>query len=176
MAKRQFTLSETEKAAVVQAEQATRDVRELKRLQAVRLYGTGEAVQTIQKLVGCGPVSPSQWAMDYQRGGLAGLRSKWQGGNANKLSAAQRADLVKKLEQYSPEQVIAPDRRQERGPFWTLNDLSIVLEQWYGVCYRSQTSLRGLLKGCGLSYQKVERVYRSQPSAARLAEGELEKK
>jgi transposase len=108
--------------------------------------------------------------MQYQRDGLGALRSKWQGGNANKLSAAQRADLVKKLEQYSPEQVIAPDRRQARGPFWTVSDLSLVLEQWYGVCYRSPASLRRLLKGCGLSYQKVERVYGSQPDAARLVE------
>jgi len=145
MAKRQIRLSETEITAFGQAEQATRDVHELKRLQAVRLYGMGEAVQTIQKLVGRGPVSPCQWAMEYQRGGMAALRSKWQGGNGNKLSGAQRADLVKKLEQDSPEQLIAPDKRPERGPFWTLSDLSMVLEQWYGVRYRSQTSLRGLL-------------------------------
>jgi transposase len=177
MAKRQFELTEDEIAAFEQAEKQTRDVRELKRLQAVRLYGTGERVATIQELVGCGPVSPAQWAIDYRRDGLAGLKSHWVGGNANKLTAEQRQDLFEKLEQYTPEQVIAPDVRVERGIFWTVSDLHIVVEQWYGVKYRSPTSYRALLSASGLSYQKVEKIYRSQPGAVQVAdfEAELEK-
>jgi hypothetical protein len=58
MAKRKLELTEREIAAFQRAEQETRDERELKRLQAVRLYGTGEAVKTIQKVAGCGPISP----------------------------------------------------------------------------------------------------------------------
>ena len=178
MAKRKFELTETEIAAFRQAEQQTRDVRELKRLQAVRLYGSGEGVATIQRLTGCGPVSPCQWAMDYGRGGLAALRTQWRGGNANKLTAEQRRDLVAKLEQYTPEQVIAPEVRIERGVFWTVSDVQMVVAQWYGVTYQSETSYRSLLHTSGLSYQKVEKVYRSQPGAVRLAdfEAELEKK
>lgn len=178
MAKRKLKLTEQEVAGFQRAEQETRDVRELKRLQAVRLYGTGEAVETIQKVVGCGPISPAQWAMDYRRGGLAALQSRWQGGNANKLTQQQRADLYAKLEQYSPEQVIAPDMRVESGAFWTVSDLEIVVEQWYGVTYRSETSYRRLLHTSGLSYQKAEKVYRSQPSALQVADFEaaLEKK
>jgi len=167
MAKRQIHLTEEEIVAFRQAEAQTHDVRELKRLQAVRLYGMGEDVSVIQKLVGCGPVSPAQWAIEYRRGGLKGLQSRWQGGNANKLRADQRQDLVEKLEQYSPEQVIAPDVRVERGTFWTVSDLQIVVEQWYGVTYRT------LLQSGGLSYQKVEKVYRSQPGAVQLADFEM---
>lgn len=168
---------EEEITAFRQAEGQTRDVRELKRLQVVRLYGTGESVDTIQKLVGCGPASPRQWAIEYQRGGLTALKSHWAVGNAKKLSDEQRQDLFEKLEQYSPEQVIAPDVRVERGIFWTVSDLQIVIEQWYGVTYRSLTSYRSLLHASGLSYQKVETVYRSQPGEVQLAdfEAELEK-
>jgi len=178
MAKRKLKLTEREIGAFQRAEQQTRDVRELKRLQAVRLYGTGEAVKTIQKVVGCGPISPCQWAMDYRRGGLAALRTKWQGGNANKLTQQQREDLFQKLEQYTPEQVIAPNVRMDRGAFWTVSDLEIVVKQWYGVTYRSATSYRSLLHASGLSYQKAEKVYRSQPGALQVAdfEAELEKK
>lgn len=177
MAKRKFQLTEDEITAFRQAEEQTRDVRELKRLQAVRLYGVGESVEMIQKLVGCGPVSPCQWAIAYRRGGLKALQSQWQGGNANKLTDEQRQDLFKKLEQYSPEHVIAPDVRRERGAFWAVSDLQIMVEQWYGVTYRSQTSYRNLLHTSGLSYQKVEKVYRSQPGAVQLAdfEADLEK-
>jgi transposase len=174
MAKRQIHLTEEEIAAFRRAEAQTRDVRELKRLQAVRLYGMGEAVATIQKLVGCGPVSPAQWAIDYRRGGLAALQSRWSVGNARKLSEEDRRDLFEKLEQYSPEQVIAPDVRVDRGAFWTVSDLEMVLEQWYGVTYRSPTSYRNLLHASGLSYQKVAKVYRSQLGAVPLAEFEAE--
>ncbi|NJL54883.1 transposase [bacterium] len=172
MAKRQFQLSEAEIVAFRQAEAQTRDVRELKRLQAVRLYGSGESVDTIQKLVGCGPASPRQWVIKYRRGGLTALKSHWAVGNAKKLSDEQHQDLFEKLEQYSPEQVIAPDVRVQRGIFWTVSDLQIVIEQWYGVTYRSLTSYRSLLHASGLSYQKVETVYRSQPGAVQLADFE----
>ena len=178
MAKRQFELTADEIAAFRQAEQETRDTRELKRLQAVRLYGTGEAVPTIQKLVGCGPVSPRQWAIRYKQGGLEAQRIRWASGNANKLSTEQRAELATKLKQYTPDQLLARDVRVERGTFWTVSDLQIVVEQWYGVIYRSKRSYRSLLHACGLSYQKAEKVYRSQPNATGVAEfeAELEKK
>ena len=83
-----------------------RDMRELKRLQAVRLYGMGEAVPTIQQLVGCGPLSPRQWAIRYKQGGLDALQVHWASGNANKLTDEQRAELTEKLKQYTPDQVL----------------------------------------------------------------------
>jgi transposase len=178
MAKRQFELTENEMATLRQAEQRTRDVHELRRLQAVRLYGSGVSTRQIAAVVGCGTGSPRQWAMVYRQGGMAGLRSHWQGGNANKLTQQQRADLAARLEQYRPDQVIAAEVRIERGTFWSVSDLRIVVEQWYGVSYRSAASYRTLLRQSRLSYQKVERVYRSQPSAVQMAEFEqqLEKK
>jgi transposase len=177
MAKRQFQLTEEEIAAFRQTEAHTHDVRELKRLQALHLYGTGERVDAIQKLVGCGPASPRQWAIEYRRGGLEALKSRWAVGNAKKLSDEHRQDLFEKREQYSPEQVTAPAVRVEGGIFWTVSDLAIVVAQWYGVTYRSPTSYRNLLHASGLSYQKVEKVYRSQPGAVQLAdfEADLEK-
>ena len=174
MAKRQFQLTEDEIMALRQAEAQTLDVRELKRLQTVRLYGMGEPVAIIQKLVGCGPDSPRQWARRYRQGGLEALRIVWSSGNANKLTDEQRQDLFEKLAQYTPEQVIAPDVRVERGAFWTVSDLQIVVKRWYGVTYNSVRSYHNLLHTCGLSYQKIEKVYRSQPSAVQLAEFEAD--
>jgi transposase len=109
---------------------------------------------------------------------LAALHTTWASGNANKLTPEQRHELGAKLAHYTPEQVIAPDLREERGAFWTVSDVQIVVMQWYGVMYRSPTSYRRLLDACGLSYQKVEKVYRSQPGAVQLAdfEADLEKK
>lgn len=48
----------------------------------------------------------------------------------------------------------------------------MVVKQGYGVTYRRETSYRSLLHASGLSYPKVESVYRSQPGALQLADFE----
>src|SRR5258707_10817671 len=104
MAKRQFQLSEDDKSMFRKAEQETRDAYELKRLQAVRLYGSGVERATIEELVGCDERSIRKWAQRYGQSGVVGLKSDWQGENALKLSRQQRAALKKRLHEYHPEQ------------------------------------------------------------------------
>jgi transposase len=178
MAKRQFELSDEKKAEFEEAERQTRDTYELKRLQAVRLYGSGIATAVIEELVGCSGRRIREWTQKYQAGGLAGLRSHWQGENALKLSREARAELKQRVQSYSPDQVIAPALRVSRGQFWTVSDLQIVVKNWYQVEYRTEGSYRSLLHECGLSYQRTAQVYRSQPDAQTVAdfEAELEKK
>ncbi len=178
MRPREFQLRTEEISAFREAEAKTRNVYELKRLQAVRLYGMGEPVDSIQRFVGCGAASPRQWSILYKRAGLAGLAIDWARGNANKLTDEQRHQLAQRLSEYKPHEIISPEIRVEQGEFWTVSDLQIVVEQWFGVTYQSETSYRNLLHLCGFSYQKAERVYRSRPSALQLAEFEadLEKK
>ena len=114
----------------------------------------------------------------YGQQGLEGLKSQWQGENALKLSREQRADLKQRVEQYRPDQVMSADVRISRGQFWTVSDLQIMVKTWYEVEYSSVDSYRTLLHECGLSYQRTEKVYRSQPDAQTVAdfEAELEKK
>jgi transposase len=178
MAKRQFQLTETEKQAFEQAEWQTRDACELRRLQAVRLYGSGTPMPDIQRLL---PVSDRRiraWTQKYRQAGLAGLKSQWQGENALKLSREQRVDLQQRLQHYRPDQVIAPEVRLSQGQFWSVSDLQIVVKSWYEVEYRTPGSYRTLLHECGWSYQRTEKVYRSRPAAHTVAdfEAELEKK
>lgn len=178
MAKRQFELTEQEIARFGQAEQQTRDVYELKRLQAVRLYGTGSPIQDIMTIVQCGESSVRQWVQRYKQAGLSGLQSQWQGGNANKLTPEQRADLKQRLHGSRPDQIIEPDIRVDQGQFWTVSDVRIVVERWYGVTYCSDDSYRHLLHASGFSYQRTEQVYRSRPNDVAVSdfEAQLEKK
>ena len=178
MAKRQFELTEEEQHAFKQAEWQTRDAYELRRLQAVRLYGSGVATTEIVRTLNCSDRRIREWSQKYQDKGLAGLKSCWQGENALKLSREQRADLKRRLEMYRPDQVIAEEMRISRGQFWTVSDLQIVIQQWYSMSYRSLDSYRRLLHECRLSYQQTESVYRSRPDALTVAdfEAELEKK
>jgi transposase len=178
MATRQFQLTDKERQALEQAEGHIRDAYELKRLQAVRLYGSGVATRDIRQLVGCSDRRIREWSQKYRQQGLDGLKSQWQGENALKLGREQRADLKQRVEQYHPDQVIAPDVRISRGQFWTVSDMRIVVKAWYDVEYRTLDSYRTLLHECGLSYQRTERVYRSKPDVQTVAdfEAELEKK
>jgi putative transposase len=178
MAKRQFHLTDEEKQAFKQAQQQTRDTYELRRLQAVRLYGSGVPTAEICQMVQCGDRRIREWTQKYQQAGLPGLKSGWQGENALKLSRPQRADLKQRLQRYRPNQVIAPDVRLSHGQFWTVSDLQIVVKSWYDVEYRTADSYRTLLHECGLSYQRTEKVYRSRPDGQTVAdfEADLEKK
>ncbi len=173
MAKRQFELSESEIQHFRQAEQQTRDVHELKRLQAVRLYGSGVRLSEILKVVTCGESSVRQWAQHYRQNGIEALRSHWQGANANKLTPEQRADLRERVQAYRP-----VDLHLSQGQFWTVSDLRVAVQQWYGVTYHSEDSYLQLLRRCGFSYQRAERVYRSRPNVQTVNDFEaaLEKK
>ena len=106
------------------------------------------------------------------------MRNGWEGKNANKLSDEKRADLQKRLHESSPDQVLAATQRVSDGPFWTVEDLRLAVQLWYGVTYRDNGSIRNLFRRCGFSYHKVEAVYKSRPSQAAVAdfEAELEKK
>jgi transposase len=178
MAKRQFHLTDEEIRAFEQAEWRTRDAYELRRLQAVRLYGSGVPTDDIKRLVQCSDRRMREWAHKYSQDGLERLKSQWQGDNALKLSREQRADLKQRVHHYQPDQVIAPEVRISHGPFWTVSDLQIVVKLWYAVEYRTGGSYRRLLHECDLSYQHTEQVYRSRPDAQTVAdfEAELEKK
>ena len=178
MAKRQFELTDEERQAFEEAEQQTRDTYELRRLQAVRLYGSGVATADICGMVQCSDRRIREWTQKYQQSGLDGLKSHWQGENALKLSREQRADLKRRLHAYRPDQVIAPDVRVSQGTFWTVSDVRIVVKTWYEVEYRTDDSYRTLLHESGLSYQRTEKVYRSRPDEQTVADfaSELEKK
>ena len=178
MAKRRFVLNDDAVAELQRAEGETRDVRELQRLQGVRLYGTGYGAGDIQTMVGCSWRALMEWSQTYRGQGVAGLRNHWPKDNALKLSRAQRADLKAKVHDYRPDQVLAPEVRISQGQFWTVSDLKIVVEQWYGVTYQGETSYRRLLHECRLSQQRTERQYRSRADEQTVAdfEARLEKK
>jgi transposase len=119
MAKRQFQVTEQEIERFRQAEQRTRDVHELKRLQAVRLYGTGMSIGQIMDIHNCGESGVREWVQKYQQRGLPALRSNWSAQNASKLTGEQQADLHTRLREYRPDQLLPAAVRVSAGQFWT---------------------------------------------------------
>jgi transposase len=178
MAKRTFRLNGQQSSELWQAYYDASQPQEQRRLQAVRLYGEGWTVAAIQQATGCSAPSLMRWVADYRRAGVAGLSWRVQGGNRARLSVEQRTAIQQKIQQYRPDQVLGSQERQHSHPFWTVEDLRVLVEKDYGVRWNSRTSYRTLLAEAGFSVQRVSSQYRSRPSLMQVAEAEalLEKK
>jgi transposase len=136
MVRRTFQLSESEIGTFRRRESDSREGAEVKRLQAVRWYGSGRAVADIQDVTGCSESSLRRWARRYRAEGLDGLSAHHAGSayNARKLSVEQGVDLQHRLQSYRPDQVMIPTHlRISQGQFWTVSDLRLMVEQWSGL-------------------------------------------
>ena len=161
MARRRFQLSESQRNELFTAYLECEDGETRARFQAVRLYGMHYAVKTIQEITGCSTRSLLEWVRAYQQGGLDALHDHRVGGNSAKLTPAQRAEVEMHLHQFTPKQILHQPYTQD-GQFWTMEDVADALAHWFGVRYDSRTSYYNLLRTCGFSYQRTEKVFKSQ--------------
>ena len=176
MAKRKFKLSEKEANELLSAYQQAKDGPTRTRYQAVRLYGLGYPTQEVLDITGCSRPSLMEWCRAYRRHRLAGLVDRRQGGNRAKLSSDQIDELRERLHGYTPKELFGAEAATATGEFWTVTDLQRALEAWYGVSYRSRVSYTQLLAGCGFSYQRPAKVFKSQrPSQVAEFEEMVEK-
>lgn len=173
MRTRDLKLTESEVAALKQAEQQTKRPSELRWMQAVRLFGSGMAVEQVVEVTGLSERTIQRQAAHFREEGIAGLRERRAGGNRALLKDEQRAELAEKLHQVRP-----VDLKVSERTYWMVSDLAVVVEQWYGVVYKALDGYYDLLRDSGFSLQRSTKVYRHQPSAAALADFEaaLEKK
>lgn len=135
-------------------------------------------MSVIEQVTGAARRTVADWVQAYQAHGIDGLKPGWKGGNSRKLSSQARVEIGQRLQQMTPEQALVQDEGAATGDFWTVEDVARVVEQWYGVRYRSRESYRMLLIGSGFSFQQPEGIYRSRPSEAVIAdfEADAEKK
>ncbi len=165
MPERKFKLNDQQVGALWRAYDACREGETRTRYQAVRLYGTAHALQTIREVTGCSESSLRAWVRTYRTDGLNGLADHRSGGNSAKLTPDQRQELEARLQQFTPHQLLGAHTHSATGQFWTVEDLQDVLRRWYGVEYQSRVSYYNLLHACGFSYQRTEKVFKSQRPA-----------
>jgi transposase len=175
--RRHFQLNEQEKQGLKTAFAECADGPMRTRLQAVRLYGSGYAVEDIREIAGCSRRSLLRWCQQYREEGSASLADQRQGGNRALLSEAQLEEVAGKLRQYRPVDVLGPAGvATASGEHWTVPDLKQALAQWHGVVYQSDSSYRELFGRCGFSYQRTAKVFRSRAAEKVAAfEEQLEK-
>jgi transposase len=117
------------------------------------------------------------WCRIYRTEGIAGLIDKRQGGNRDRFTEQQICELTTRLRTYTPADLFAETAATADGQFWTVEDLQRIVQQWYGVEYKSRTSYYNLFARCGFSYQRPAKVYKSRSEAQIAAfEEQLEKK
>ncbi|CAN5801172.1 hypothetical protein BH10CHL1_BH10CHL1_36820 [soil metagenome] len=146
------------------------------RYQAVRLYGQGHTLATIQSVCGCALPSLYEWNRKYHSQGVAGLVDQRQGGNRAALQPLALETLHGWLHAYKPNQILGSTEYQGNGECWSLADLVCLVAKRFGVRYKSQTSYRNLFTQCGFSYQRTTQQYQSCSSAKVMAfEEALEK-
>ncbi len=162
MAKRKFRLTEAERKELRQAYGECQDAATRTRYQAVRLYGEGYPEQELEQITGCSRTSLMEWCRAYQEDHLHGLVDKRVGGNRAKLSKLQIEELQQMLHQYTPKERLGPRASTADGQFWTVEDLALVVRERYGIEYQSRTSYSCLLRLCGFSYQKTEKIFKSR--------------
>jgi transposase len=176
MSERKFELNDRQVGELRRAHDEATDGDTQTRYQAVRLYGTAYLLQTILDVTGCSQSSLRAWVHAYHTAGLAGLADHRAGGNSAKLTPDQRREVEQRLQQYTPHQLLGAQAHSPSGQFWTVEDLQVVLRRWYGVQYQSRVSYYNLLHACGFTYQRTEKVFKSQRPAEMAAfEEQVEK-
>ena len=162
MAKRKFTLTEADRKELLQAYRTCKNVATRTRYQAVRLYSEGYPVNEIEQITGCSRTSLMEWCRAYREDHAQGLVDKRAGGNRAKLSRLQIEELQQTLYQYTPKERLGPKASTADGQFWSVEDVALIVREKHGVEYQSRTSYSCLLRLCGFSYQKTEKVFKSR--------------
>ena len=165
MPERKFKLMEPQVGALWRAYDECTDGDTRARYQAVRLYGTNYPLQTVLDVTGCSISSLRAWVRLFRTAGLDGLADHRCGGNAAKLTPDQRREVEVRLQQFTPRQILGAQAHTPSGQFWAVEDLQQALYRWYGVQYQSRVSYYNLLHACGFSYQRTEKVFKSQRPA-----------
>jgi transposase len=118
--------------------------------------------QEIEQITGCSRTSLMEWCRAYRADHSQGLVDKRAGGNRAKLSKLQMEELQHLLHQYTPKERFGSKASTMDGQYWSVEDLAQVVQERYGVAYQSRTSYIHLLRLCGFSYQKTEKVFKSR--------------
>lgn len=162
MPERKFKLTSAQLSELWRAYAKAPDGATKARYQAVRLYGTDYPLQTVIDVIGCSISRLREWVRAYRTEGVDALMDHRIGGNSAKLTPGQRDEIEARLREFTPHQILGSQTYTPTGQFWTVEDLQVALHRWYGVEYQSRISYYNLLHACGFSYQRTEKVFKSQ--------------
>lgn len=131
---------------------------EARRRRAVALLDKGLGVREVARQIGCSPMSVSRWQAEVRARGPDALRPKPAPGRPPRVTARQRAKLLKLLLKGAAAHGFSTD-------LWTLPRVAEVIARTFGVRYHPAHVWK-ILRGEGWSCQKPERRARERDEAA----------
>jgi transposase len=106
----------------------TRQQMETRRLLAGQMFQQGKGIREVARLLEVAPSSVSRWHAVFRKGGLDALKAKKHPGPKPRLSARQKARLVKIL-------LRGPRKSGFPNDLWTCPRVALVIERTFGVHY-----------------------------------------
>lgn len=149
-------LAKKEKEEINKAYQATKNVSEKVRYQALKLLTEGYKRKEISAIIGKSAKAIGLWVTAYNKNGIERLREKRTTGNHRKLTNDQKDKIAKILKEETPEQ------RRFQGKFWTVNFLKQLVKKEHNAAYQDNQSYRNLFSYAGFSFHKPEKVNKKQ--------------
>jgi transposase len=133
-------------------------LNEWRRLRAWALHQAGWSGRAIAQALGVTPGAVSQWLKRAREGGAQALVHRMPPGRGSRLSAEQKAELVRLLEQGAETQGFL-------GNVWTTKRVATVIKEAFGIRYHPAHMSR-LLREIGWSVQKPIRRATQRNDAA----------
>jgi transposase len=131
---------------------------EARRRRAVALLDEGLGVREVARQINCSPASVSRWQAKVRSRGPDALRATPAPGRPPRITARQRAKLLKVLLKGATAQGFSTD-------LWTLPRVATVITRTFGVTYHPAHVWK-ILRGEGWTCQKPERRARERDEAA----------
>jgi transposase len=133
-------------------------LNEWRRLRAWALHQEGWSGRAIAQALGVTPGAVSQWLKRAREGGAQALAHRMPPGRVARLTAEQKAQLVRLLEQ-------GAEAHGFLGDVWTTKRVAALIQQAFGVPYHPAQMSR-LLREIGWSVQKPIRRATQRDDAA----------
>lgn len=136
----------------------TREQMEARRLLAARLLLQGKGISEVAREVGAAKSSVSRWSAALRQGGLEALRARKAPGAVCRLTARQKARLVRIL-------LRGPRKSGYHNELWTCPRVAQVIERVFGVKYHPDHVWK-ILSQLGWTCQKPEQRAREKDDEA----------
>ena len=133
-------------------------LNEWRRLRAWALHQEGWSGCAIAQALGVTPGAVSQWLKRAREGGAQALAHRMPPGPSSKLTAEQKAELVRLLEQ-------GAEAHGFLGAVWTTKRVAALIQRAFGVQYHPAHMSRLLREICGSVQKPIRRATQRNEAA-----------
>lgn len=125
------------------------EVKFARRAQVIISSNTGILVKQITQVLGYTPLQVRRIIHSFNKGGIDSIRPQYRGGHPPIFTDKEREAVVELAENH-PKDLGYPLSQ------WSLSQIQLVLIKKKKVSYISRPTIRTILKGAGLSYQRTK--------------------